>query len=240
MYVKNVEKFEETKLKILQDWGDVLAVDKPTGWLSVPGRGNKESIPVMSHMLGAQLRGDAIRSQSPDLFVVHRLDEGTSGVMIFAKTAEAHRALGSLFENQKVKKTYLCVVAGAPKDQIISQPLLKLPSKKNKSVVSAQGKPSETKIRVLESSQNFSLVEAIPLTGRSHQIRVHLAHLGTPLVGDSLYGGPIKFNDQQWPYPLLHCHQIEFEWPLGTHRPATAPLPSFFSKTLITLGLARS
>src|ERR1019366_6565448 len=96
---------DDLKLTILENWGDVLAIDKPPGWLSIPGRGNKENIPVVSHVLGAQLRkeegAEKVRGKDPDLYIVHRLDEGTSGSRIFAKTADAHKTRGERGENRK-------------------------------------------------------------------------------------------------------------------------------------------
>ena len=81
-------------LNILKDWNEIIAVDKPAGWLSIPGRGNKEIIPVVSHELGKILRGGKpVDPKKNDLFIVHRLDQGTSGVMIFAKTEKSHRAI---------------------------------------------------------------------------------------------------------------------------------------------------
>ena len=229
-----VDQTESSRVNILADWGDVIAVEKPAGWLTIPGRGNKMDVPILSHELGAQLRGNKARSASPDLFVVHRLDEGTSGVMIFAKTPAAHKELNGLFESEKVKKVYWCLVSGTPKNQIIDQPIFKIPSKKNKSVVDQKGKASRTEIRVLKASdaEGVSLVEAKPITGRSHQIRVHLAHLGNPLLGDTLYGGSKDFAQMNFEFPLLHCREIRFEWPLGVIREAVCPPQGEFLKCL--------
>ncbi len=218
---------QSDQIKILEDWGEILVVFKPVGWLTVPGRGNHESTPVLSHVLGEQLRNGRQKSDK-DLFVIHRLDQGTSGVILFARSQAAHRALSLLFESRNVLKTYLCLVKGTPIDQTIKVPIFKLLSKKIKSVVSEKGKKAQTIINTISSHDGISLVQATPLTGRSHQIRVHLAHVGSPLLGDPLYGGPEDYKGIPLPYPLLHASEIAFEWPMGTKRHAIAkPIGNF-------------
>jgi 23S rRNA pseudouridine1911/1915/1917 synthase len=205
------------QVKILGTWGPVMAVYKPVGWLTIPGRGNKENVPVLSHVLGAQLRGGISLpkgSRSPDLFVVHRLDEFTSGVILFATSSEAHKALSQAFETGDIKKTYWAVISGELRSQTVDAPIFKIPSKKNKSVVSLEkGKPSKTLFRQIHSSGGFAIVEAKPITGRSHQIRVHLAHIGCPIVGDKLYGGVAELQGLSIPFPLLHARELEFVHP---------------------------
>src|ERR1700683_3047400 len=225
-------------LKILQDWGEVIAVEKPAGWLSIPGRGNKEGIPVVSQELGKLLRGgDLSVPNKNDLFIVHRLDQGTSGVMIFAKSEKSHRALSDMFSEGKVTKTYWALVKGEFSESpiIIDVPIFKLPSKKNKSVVDPKGKPSITKVRRILTAQGFSLIEALPLTGRSHQIRVHLAHIGFPLVGDRLYGGPQEILQRQFMAPLLHSKSIAFSW-ASKELEAMAPINGDFLDACLSLG----
>jgi RluA family pseudouridine synthase len=227
-------------VKILEDWGDVFAVFKPAGWLTIPGRGNKENVPILSHVVGQQLRGDTVKGKEPDLYVIHRLDEGTSGVMLFARTAQAHRYMSEHFEGREVKKTYWCAVVGKPSQQNIDASLFKLPSKKNKSVVDPKGKPAQTLIQSKATQDGISIVEAQPLTGRSHQIRVHLAHIKCPLLGDRLYGGPTEILGMSFQYPLLHARQIEFLDPSGKPCIATAPLDGDFLKLATALGFALS
>ncbi len=200
-------------VKIIKDWGPLLAVFKPQGWLTIPGRGNKENIPILSHELGRQLRGIKEKEKEPDLFTIHRLDEGTSGAVLFARTSEVHKELSQMFESGKIKKTYLAIVEGNPDSQIIDAAIFKIPSKKNKSVVDRKGKPSQTIIKNLKFSNGISLIECVPLTGRSHQIRVHLAHVGCPILGDKLYGGTQTFNGLNLDYPSLHALKLELEWP---------------------------
>lgn len=196
-------------IEIIKDFGDLIAVYKPAGWLTIPGRGNKESIPVLSNLLGKQLRGETTKSKN-DLFIIHRLDEGTSGIVLFARTSSTHKEFSQKFENGEIKKTYITLIEGALENQIIDAPIFKIPSKKIKSVVDPKGKPSRTVIKTLKESSELSLLEVTPLTGRSHQIRVHLAYINHPILGDKLYGGKTVWEKQTLSYPLLHASKLEF------------------------------
>lgn len=192
-----------TKAEIIKQTDDFIAVNKPAGWLTIFGRDPLSKKPVLSQYLSELLK--------QKIFTVHRIDEGTSGIVVFALNAEFHRKLSMSFEAGEVKKTYLAIIEGQINDQVIDAPLFKLPGKKNKSVVSKEkGKPSQTIIKTLKSAGGLSLLEVTPLTGRTHQIRVHLSHLGHPLLGDVLYGGKSEFLQKTFPYPLLHAQSLEF------------------------------
>lgn len=192
---------------ILKKTESYVAIHKPAEWLTIPGRGNKEGIPILSHWLGKEL--------NQKIFIVHRLDQGTSGIVLFALNANAHREFSMMFEKGEIKKTYLAIVKGNAKNQIIDAPIFKLPTtKKNKSVINAEkGKPAQTIIKSLKEKNGISLVEAVPLTGRTHQIRVHLSSIGCPLLGDPLYGGPKEWGGENLPHPLLHAQKLEFLFP---------------------------
>ncbi len=209
---------------------ELVVINKPSGAVVVPGRFHGRIVPVVSHELGALL--------NRKIFVVHRLDQGTTGVLLFAFTPKSHRFLCEQFESRDVEKTYLCLVQGKLENQTIDLPLFKIPSKKNKSVVSFEkGKPSQTEIQVLSCTEDYSLVQARPLTGRPHQIRVHLAHLKAPLIGDPLYGGPQEIKGSPVEFPLLHSWKVRLKGPDGKFIEVTAPIPEKFKAVAKSLGL---
>jgi RluA family pseudouridine synthase len=160
----------------------LLAVDKPAGALVVRGReGERE--PSLLDVLS--------RERGEKLYVVHRLDRGTSGVLLLARTAQAHRGLGARFERGEVEKRYLALVRGAPEADF-SVDVALVPARRGKSRPAREGEPGKsarTRFEVLERLGRFALLAAAPENGRSHQIRVHLKYAGHPLAVDPLYGG---------------------------------------------------
>lgn len=165
-------------------WFDefLLVINKPAGLLALPD-GYVSSAPHLKGVLPTKF--------SP-VWIVHRLDRDTSGVLILARTEDAHRALNAQFATGKINKVYHALVVGNPpwNEITVKLPLLPDGDRKHRTVVDElHGKPSQTHIRVLDSFKRYTLVEAIPQTGRTHQIRVHLADLGFPIVADALYGG---------------------------------------------------
>lgn len=162
-------------MKVLLEQGGVLVVDKPPGIAVIPGRGE-----------GPNLRALYEAERAQKLWVVHRLDRDTSGVLVFALNPDAHRAWSMAFEHGEVKKRYLALVEGQlERERLLDWPIG--PARKGRMKVSAQGKEARTVVRPLERFERATLVEAEPLTGRSHQIRVHLSHAGHPLLFDHQY-----------------------------------------------------
>ena len=167
-------------MKIIHEDEHILVIDKPAG-LSVLPDGWEKDTPYLLKTLEAD---------HGKLWVVHRLDKTTSGVMVFARDAEMHRDLNLQFENHEAEKIYHAIVEGNPKwnEKIAKHPLrVNVGHRHRTKVDDKNGKPSETRFKVLKRYQESALVEAKPMTGRTHQIRVHAYALGHPLLGDTLY-----------------------------------------------------
>lgn len=165
------------------------------------------------------------------VFVVHRLDRDTTGALLLARHREAQRALALQFVRHRVRKVYHAVVASCPWwDEVLAeQPLLEDGDRAHRTVVDwEKGRPSRTLFRrLVKLEKGGALVEALPESGRRHQIRAHLAHLGFPIVGDTLYGGAGEV-----PRTLLHCRMLAFRHPYGgtwveVHAPYSQDMASF-------------
>ena len=208
-------------IRILHEDASLLAVDKPDGVPTIPGY-DPDAHPVQQRV------EDQIGQR---LWVVHRLDKDVSGVLLFAKTAEAHRHLNAQFSTRAVDKRYAALVHGVPRaaEGCIDAPLRKYGSGRM-GVDARRGKASQTQYRVIESFAGCTLVEASPVTGRRHQIRVHLYHLGHPIVGDPLYGDAALRSGYVRLY--LHARRIRITHPGGHNLHIEAPLPATFEEAL--------
>lgn len=178
-------------------------------------------------------------------WVVHRLDKSTSGVIVFALTADAHRALNIQFEKHETEKVYRAITVGAPpwKERITKFPLRVNVGHKHRTMVdNKNGVRSETRFRVLnwiqispQLAEGAALVEARPMTGRTHQIRVHAYALGYPLLGDALYSAP---ETDIIARPALHAYSLSFNHPVSNERIAfIAPYSHDFKEALKRLNL---
>ena len=146
--------------------------------------------------------------------IVHRLDKGTTGVILVAKDSKTQEMLSHLFKERSVKKTYRAIVEGNPKEAqwTVEGNIGRHPVERKKmAVLKTGGRTAETSFKVLKMLKGFTYLEAYPKTGRTHQIRVHLAHGGYPIVGDETYGKKAK---ALMPRPLLHAYRIEFIHPV--------------------------
>jgi 23S rRNA pseudouridine1911/1915/1917 synthase len=180
-------------ISILYEDRSVLAIDKPRGWLLVPVNWQNTNRNLQAAINSSISAGDFwARSRNLKfLRYVHRLDTDTSGVMLFAKSMGAVEAFGNLFEDRRMEKNYLAIVEGVPRETewTCKLPLAPDPRTIGRMMVDTlEGKESETRFRLLQKKEKIALVEAHPLTGRTHQIRVHLAQSGHPIVSDDLYG----------------------------------------------------
>lgn len=170
----------KTKVEIIYQDEAIIVVNKPPNFLSIPDR----YAPQLPNVLGF------LRSRFEEVFTVHRLDKPTSGIMCFAKTAEAHKNLSTQFQERTVSKIYLALVDGKPlrKEGIIDKPIAQNKVNSSRMIIAERGKRSITEYKVIEEFRSYALVEADIKTGRTHQIRVHFQSLGHPLAIDELYG----------------------------------------------------
>ncbi len=189
--------------EILHRDADLIAVNKPEGIAAVPEHAQDPD--CLLEQLIVQL--------GHRLLPVHRLDKDVSGVILYACHADSHRRLNKVFADHLVRKTYLALVHGnvVPQSGTIDQPIREFGS--GRMGVSPTGKHSLTNFSVLQRFGNFTLVEAAPLTGRRHQLRVHLYHLGHPIVGDRRYGQ--RAIQEQYTRLMLHALAIELPHPNG-------------------------
>ncbi|MEI7784112.1 MAG: RluA family pseudouridine synthase [Betaproteobacteria bacterium] len=197
----------EPRLLHLDD--DLLVLEKPAGMLSVPGRGPDKQ-DCLSRWAQAQV---------PGAMVVHRLDMATSGLILMARHALSQRLLGHAFEQRLIAKQYTAVVEGQMADgddwQTIDLPLAAdWPRRPLQKVDVLHGKPSLTRWRVLERSASQTRLLLEPLTGRSHQLRVHLQALGHPIVGDALYGASSPRGEAPAARLLLHASSLSLRHPI--------------------------
>ncbi len=216
----------------------IIVIDKPAGLPVLPDGWDADA-PYAVKLLEEQFGGTASQAKK-SIWVVHRLDKSTSGVMVFARTADAHRDLNRQFELHEAHKVYHAIIEGVPDwdEKAARQPLRANVGHKHRTAVDARrGKPSETIFRVLQRDAAHALVEAELMTGRTHQIRAHAHALGHPLLGDVLYGGqPSDLITR----PALHAYQLTIRNPSGAQIESyTAPYPPDFHNALERLGLMR-
>lgn len=214
-------------MRILYQDKNLLIVDKPAGLSVLPDGWERESQYLVKMLEGGYGK----------IFIVHRLDKITSGVMIFARDAETHRALNIQFENREAQKTYHAIVEGNPKweEKVAKHPLRANVGHKHRTMVDDKnGKPSETRFRVIKRYPEAALIEAKPMTGRTHQIRVHAYALGHPLVEDFLYGAKDMYDI---PRPMLHAQSLSFIHPATNEKVKfSAPHPADFEEVLKKIG----
>jgi 23S rRNA pseudouridine1911/1915/1917 synthase len=216
-------KVPQIELPILYEDKTCVVINKPTGLLThSKGAFNPEA--TVATWLSARIQGMSGERAG----IVHRLDRATSGVMICAKTPQALAWLQKQFAQRKVKKTYTAIVKGQvdPEKAIIDMPIERNPKKPQTFRVGVNGKSATTEYRVVKTNGTLSLLELMPTTGRTHQLRVHLQHQGHPIIGDTLYGG------QTAERLYLHAHRLEITLPNKSRQTFEAPLPAAFKELL--------
>jgi 23S rRNA pseudouridine1911/1915/1917 synthase len=217
-----------------------IAINKPSGLLTIPDREGKD----------ISLKG-LLRERFTEVFTVHRLDRDTSGIVVFALTEQMHKHLSQQFEARETKKIYNGLVLGKPvqDEGVINEPIAEHPTRKGYMTVWRKGKESITEYNVLENFRFYSWMQFCILTGRTHQIRVHMKHLGNPIVCDPLYGDgkPLFISQLKRDYKLsqsmeeerpilsrlaLHSAQLSFTDMDGRNVNLEAPLPKDLRATL--------
>ncbi|HEY5549673.1 MAG TPA: RluA family pseudouridine synthase [Candidatus Saccharimonadales bacterium] len=216
---------ESIDLPVIYQDKDVVVINKPNGVLT-HSKGALNLEPTVASFMQGKLKDKKLTGSRAG--IIHRLDRNTSGVIICARNQAALTWLQKQFSARSAKKTYLAVVAGRPasNEAIIDIPIGRNPKKPQTFKAITTGKPAQTRYKVLRTfkkdGQDFSLIQLEPITGRTHQIRVHLAYIGHPVVGDQIYGGGGARM-------LLHAHKLELTLPNGRRESFSAPAPKSFS-----------
>jgi 23S rRNA pseudouridine1911/1915/1917 synthase len=226
---------EAIPLDILFEDADLIVINKPAELVVHPGAGHREHTLVNAVLHHCPNLSGIGGKERPG--IVHRLDKDTSGCLVVAKNNEAHRALSIQFAERTVEKVYLALVAGKLRRRagVIEEKIGRdRVHRQRMSVTSERGRAARTEYGVLRSSEQASLVECKLHSGRTHQIRVHLHHLGHPVLGDKVYVSKLA---GKFPRQMLHA------WKLGFHHPRTgewkafeAPLPNDFAKAIRSVG----
>jgi 23S rRNA pseudouridine1911/1915/1917 synthase len=235
---------KDLAVPILYEDKDLLVINKPAGILVHKTEGSSEQ--TIADWLAARYPAAAnLSEENGRAGIVHRLDKETSGALLLAKTPLACTVLREQFKKRRVKKEYLALVFGVPRatEGRITRPLIRSKRNPRRRTVAkragrgsdalSEGKPAITEWRLERPvGTKYALLRVFPFTGRTHQIRVHLHHIGHPIVGDSLY----IFKRQKPPAgvtrQLLHATQLTFKLPSGKHKSVTAPLPEDFQSLL--------
>lgn len=225
-------KAQEIPLDIIYEDSDIIVVNKPKGMVVHPANGNPDGTLVNAILsicknslsgIGGELRPG----------IVHRLDKDTSGLIIVAKNDKVHINMSEQIKERNVKKTYIALVRGnVPEEEAtINMPIGRSTKDRKKMAVTKNGKQAITHFKVLKRYSKYTLLEIKIETGRTHQIRVHMAEIGYPVVGDAVYSnGKNEFGIEG---QMLHAYKLEFMHPItNKHMELTAPLPQYFEEIL--------
>lgn len=230
----NIKQLTVKGFSIISENEDFIAINKEAGLLTIPDRHDDTQLSLYK----------ILNQRYGKIFIVHRLDRDTSGLILFAKTETTHKYLSQLFEQRNIKKNYLGIVRGSmpEKEGAINEPIAEHPLKKGVMVISKKGKPSLTNYEVLEDYGIYSLVQFDIQSGRTHQIRVHTKSIGHPIICDIIYGDgrPVLLSSFKKKYKLsqhdleerpiisrlgLHSHSLQFKDIHHKEFSIEAPLP---------------
>jgi len=219
---------ETIPLNIVYEDNDLLVIDKPAGLTIHPAPGHYSHTlvnAILSYLPDLPDTGDSLRPG-----IVHRLDKDTSGLLVVAKNSAAQSNLISQFKAHSVVKAYLVLVKGrlTPDSGIIEAPIGRDPRNRKRMAVVTEGREARTEYQVIRYIDNYTLLEVRPETGRTHQIRVHLAAIGYPVVGDTIYGA----KSAQVPRQFIHACRLGFKLPSGEYAEFTSELPPDLEQAL--------
>ena len=230
---KEIElKAQDIPLEILYEDDDIIVVNKPKGMVVHPANGNPDGTLVNAIM---SICKDSLSGIGGEIRpgIVHRLDKNTSGAIIIAKNDKAHINLSEQLKNHEIKKTYIALVRGVVKENnaSINMPIGRSKKDRKKMDVDKNGKEAITHFKVLKRYKDCTLLEINIETGRTHQIRVHLSHIGYPIIGDEVYSnGKNRWNIEG---QCLHAKSLDFKHPItGKQMHIEAELPEYFKKIL--------
>ena len=215
---------QDIPLDIIYEDADVIVINKPQGMVVHPAAGNPDGTLVNALMFHC---GDSLSAINGVIRpgIVHRIDKDTSGLLVAAKNDAAHNSLAAQLKERKALRKYIALVNGNIKEDelTIDKPLSRNPADRKKMAIVQGGREAVTHVRVLERFGQYTLVECVLETGRTHQIRVHMAAIGHPMAGDFLYGAELPELPGRF---ALHSAAIEFDHPLtGARIALTSPLP---------------
>ncbi len=230
-------KPEDIPLAVVHEDAHLLVIDKPAGLVVHPGSGNPDGT-----LLNALLHHAPALSGVPRAGIVHRLDKNTSGLLVVAKTLEAHTSLVRQLQAHSVQREYLALVAGVPAAQgRVDAPIGRHPVARTRMAIVARGKSAMTRFVVLRAGAGWSLIQCNLETGRTHQIRVHMHSIGHPLLGDPVYGSiklasALPESARSFTRQALHATRLELTHPAsGKRLHFHAPLPADLAELLATL-----
>jgi 23S rRNA pseudouridine1911/1915/1917 synthase len=245
----STSKMQVNKVSIIFENDDFVALNKPAGILTIPDRHDETQLSLYQILL----------EQYGKIFIVHRLDRETSGLLLFAKNEASHKYLSQLFEQRNIEKVYLGIIRGSlpVKKGFVNEAIAEHPYRKGEMTINQKGKPSLTEYEVMEDYGIYSLVQFTIHSGRTHQIRVHMKFTGHPIACDTTYGDgkPILLSSFKRKYKLsvkdeeerplldrlaLHSHRLIFKDAKGTQHALEAPVPKDMKALLQQLKKNRS
>ncbi len=225
---------QEIPLSVIYEDEDILVIDKPAGMVVHPAPGHRRD--TVANALLARLPDIEEVGDEQRPGIVHRLDMDTSGLMVAAKNRRAHRHVSGQIKDRSVLKGYTALAKGNidPPEGVIKARIGRDNRNRKRMAVVDLGREAETSYRAVESTPGYTLLEVVPKTGRTHQIRVHLSALGYPIVGDALYGG----KDPRLERQFLHAHLLGIRLPgTGEYMEFTSPLPADLKAFLSQLNM---